>query len=220
MKCNVLITKTEEEVSELKKFCDENNWRLISNSFIDFEIVKAEIPKNYDWIFFGSRRAAYYFLQQAEIPVNCKVACIGHKTKSHLEKMGIEVQFVGQESGNPELVANELKSQIKTNFLIVPISNISGHSIANSFLKKQVEEFVVYNTINKTKKIIEQLDFIIFTSPSNVIGFLIENTIPSECKIIAWGKTTEKHLNSLGYKVYCTLKTASEVELVEIFKSI
>jgi uroporphyrinogen-III synthase len=219
MKCNVLITKTEEEVSELKKFCDENNWHLISNSFIDFEIVKAEIPKNYDWIFFGSRRAAYYFLQQTEIPVNCKVACIGQKTKSHLEKMGIEVHFVGKESGNPELVAKELKSQIKTNFLIVPISNISKHSIANSFPKKQVQELVVYKTKNQTKKIIEKLDFITFTSPSNVNGFLVENTIPVDCKIIAWGKTTEKDLMSRGYKVNYTLKTASEVELVEIFKS-
>jgi uroporphyrinogen-III synthase len=220
MKFNVLITKTEEEVSELKKFCDENNWHLISNSFIDFEIVKAEIPKNFDWIFFGSRRAAYYFLQQAEIPLNCKVACIGQKTKSHLEKMGIEVHFVGQESGNPELVAKELKSQIKTNFLIVPISNISKHSIANTFSKNQVEELVVYNTKNQTKKLIVKLDFITFTSPSNVNGFLVENTIPVDCKIIAWGKTTEKHLISLGYKVNYTLKTASEVELIAILKSI
>ncbi len=220
MKFNVLITKTEEEVSELKKFCDENNWYLVSNSFIDFEIVKAEIPKNYDWIFFGSRRAAYYFLQQAEIPLNCKVACIGQKTKSHLEKMGLKVDFFGQESGNPESVANELKNQITTKYLIIPISNLSNHSIASTFPKNQVCEMVVYKTKNQTKKINEKLDLIAFTSPSNVNGFLVENSIPVECIIIAWGKTTEKHLISLGYKVNYTLKTASEVELIEIFKSI
>ena len=220
MKSHVLITKTEDEVSELKKFCDENNLSLICNSFIDFEIIKAEIPKNYDWIFFGSRRAARYFLQQAKIPVNCKVACIGQKTKSHLEKMGLKVDFYGQESGKPESVANELKNEIKTNHLIIPISNISKHSIANVFPKNQVTEIVVYNTKNQTKKINEKLDLIAFTSPSNVDGFLIENVISDDCKIIAWGKTTEKHLLSKGYNPTFTLKSASEEELIQILQAI
>lgn len=220
MKSNVLITKTADEVSELKMFCDGNNMQLICNSFIDFEIVKAKIPKSYDWIFFGSKRAAHYFLQQAEIPKNCQVACIGKKTKSHLEKMGIEVDFFGQESGNPEAVAKELKRHIKTKFLFIPVSNVSSRSIAKVFPKKQVSEVVVYNTKKKTKKIIEKLDFIIFTSPSNVDGFLIENTISDHCKIIAWGKTTENHLISNGLNVNYTLNAASEEELIEIFQSI
>ena len=88
MKNNVLITKAADEVSEFKKFCDENNMQLICNSFIDFEIVKAEIPKNYDWIFFGSKRAAFYFLQQAEIPKNCQVACIGKKNEIAFRENG------------------------------------------------------------------------------------------------------------------------------------
>ena len=220
MKSHVLITKTEDDVSELKKFCEEKNWNLISNSFIDFEIVNAEIPQNFDWIFFGSKRAAFYFLLQAVIPANCKVACIGQKTKSHLEKMGLKVDFFGQESGNPELVANELKKQIQTENLIVPISNVSNHSIAKAFPKNQVSEIVVYMTKNQTKKINENLDLIAFTSPSNVDGFLLENTISKDCKIIAWGKTTEKHLISKGYKVHNTLNTASENELIEVLKSI
>ena len=220
MKINVLITKTADEVSEFKKFCDENNMQLVCNSFIDFEIVKADIPKNYDWIFFGSKRAAFYFLQQAEIPKNCQVACIGKKTKSHLEKMGIEVDFFGQESGNPEAVANELKSHIKTNFLFLPVSNVSSRSIAKIFPKKQVSEVVVYNTKMQTKKIEIKFEFIAFTSPSNVDGFLLENAISDYCKIIAWGKTTENHLISKGLKVNYTLNTASEEELIEIFQSI
>jgi uroporphyrinogen-III synthase len=219
MKSPVLITKTEDEVSELKKFCDENNLQLICNSFIEFELVRAEIPKNFDWIFFGSKRAAHFFLQQSEIPANCQVACIGQKTKSHLEKMGISVHFFGQESGNPELVANELKKQIQTANLIVPISNISNHSIAKVFPENQVSEIVVYNTKNQTKKINEKLNVIAFTSPSNVDGFLMENSISDNCKIIAWGKTTEKHLISKGYHVNYTLNTASENELLEILKS-
>jgi uroporphyrinogen-III synthase len=220
MKSPVLITKTEDEVSELKQFCDENNLQLICNSFIEFEIVKAEIPNNFDWIFFGSKRAAHYFLQQATIPANCKVACIGQKTKSHLEKMGLKVDFFGQESGNPESVANELKKQIQTANLIVPISNISNHSIAKIFSKNQVSEIVVYNTKSKTKKIDEKLNLIAFTSPSNVDGFLLENSISHKCKIIAWGKTTGKHLISKGYNPTFTLKSASETELIEILSSL
>ncbi len=218
MKFNTLITKTEDEVSELKKFCDENNLQLICNSFIEFELVKAEIPNNFAWIFFGSKRAAHYFLKQASIPAKCKVACIGQKTKSHLEKMGLKVDFFGQESGNPESVSNELKKQIQTANLIVPISNMSDHSIAKTFPKNQVSEIVVYNTKGKTKKIDEKLAAIAFTSPSNVDGFLLENSISDNCKIIAWGKTTEKHLMSKGYNPYFTLKTASETELIEILR--
>lgn len=220
MKSTVLITKTEDEVPELKKFCDENNLPLICNSFIEFELVKAEITNNFDWIFFGSKRAAKYFLAQASIPANCKVACIGQKTKSHLEKMGLTVDFFGQESGNPESVANELKKQIQTSNLIVPISNISNHSIAKIFPKHQVSEIIVYKTKNRTKKIAGNLSAIAFTSPSNLDGFLIENDISLNCKIIAWGKTTEKHLISKGYKPNFTLKSASESELIEILSSL
>jgi len=64
------------------------------------------------------------------------------------------------------------------------------------------------------------LDFIIFTSPSNVNGFLFDNSISDYCKIIAWGKTTENHLISKGFKVNYTLNTASENELIEILKVI
>jgi uroporphyrinogen-III synthase len=49
---------------------------------------------------------------------------------------------------------------------------------------------------------------------------LVENNIPSTAQIIAWGKTTEKHLISKGFQVNITLKEASIEELISIMFSI
>lgn len=218
MKTNILITKTAEEIPTLVQFCKDKSLNLYCHSFIDFNLVEAKFPQTFDWIFFGSKRAAFYYLKQAKIPQNCKIACIGEKTKENLEKMGISVDFFSTKSGNPEGVANELKSHIKTNFIIIPTSNLSKHSIAKVFPKNQVEEIVVYTTILRPKQIIEKLDYIIFTSPSNVDGFLLKNQLQPTTKIIAWGKTTANHLNAEGFEVYDVLQTSTEKEIIDKIK--
>jgi uroporphyrinogen-III synthase len=77
----------------------------------------------------------------------------------------------------------------------------------------------VYETIINSKIIEQQFDYIVFTSPSNVEGFLKENTISETTKVIAWGETTKRCLMEHQLEVWRTLKSASEEELIEIVKT-
>ena len=65
----------------------------------------------------------------------------------------------------------------------------------------------------------QEFDYITFTSPSNVEGYLKENIIPQQSKIIAWGETTKIYLLANRLEVYKTLKISSENEIIEILTS-
>lgn len=213
---SILITRPIEEVPLLEAFCAERNIRLLAESFIRFEAVKAEIPSPMETLFFGSSRAVDFFIAQSAIPVNCEIACIGPATASYLKQKGYHVHFSGEKAGNPDEVAEALKSWLGNRKLYIAQSAQSNRSMAKSLPAEQVREIVVYQTITVSKTIKESLDHLVFTSPSNLEGFLSSNSILPETKITAWGKTTEKALKDHGYHADFVLQEASEAELISI----
>ena len=215
---SVLITKELFEVPLLEKFCAKNKMDLIANSFIRFSLVQAEIPVNIEAVFFGSKRAVEFFLLQSDLPVSCKVACIGETTKNYIENLGIEVDFCGSKAGDPEFVAQELKEWLGKRKLHIALSDQSNRSMSKLLPEYQVDEFIVYQTISDPKPMPDAPDLIIFTSPSNLNGFLVENQISSRSKVIAWGKTTEKALNAVNIHPDLVLQQATESELIEILQ--
>ena len=212
----VLITKKDTEVTDLKDFCALNGCNLMAHSFIDFESVKSIFPEQYDWIFFGSKRAVDFFLDQHTLLATCKVACIGSTTAKHLITKGIIPDFVGDQAGDATAVASSLSQVVGNQILVIPISSKSKHSIANVIATSTCHEVVVYQTKLNSFQLTEQPAILIFTSPSNVEGFLRFNSISSSAAIVAWGKTTEKFLIDAGYSVSTVLKTANLEELPAI----
>lgn len=219
MESCLLITKNLAELSSLTSFCKENNLELVAQSFIDFEIIKSPIPTDIQVLFFGSKRAAHFFLLQSEIPSNCQVACIGETTKIQLEKMGITVDFWGSQAGNPEVVAEELKLWLCGRKMHVALSDVSNRSMAKVLPKEQIVEIPVYKTKQLAIEINQKPTIIAFTSPSNLSGYLLKNSIPKNAHLIAWGKTTELALNNLGFQANHVLTYSTEHELVEYLAS-
>jgi uroporphyrinogen-III synthase len=117
-----------------------------------------------------------------------------------------------------EYLAIEFKELVGNKIVLFPQSSISNRSIPSVFPAEQIKEISIYKTATYPK-IISNCDYYVFTSPSNVDGFLIENKFPSTAKIIAWGKTTEKYLIEKGVKVEHTLNNSTVEELVEYCKS-
>ncbi len=218
MQTSILITRSISEVPQLEAFCHAQKIHLIAESFIDFAPVKASIPSNIETIFFGSRRAVDYFLLQAEIPVSCEIACIGASTAAHLQKLGYRVHFTGTKAGDPQSVAEELKSWLGMRKLYVAQSAQSNRSMAKALPENQTEAIILYETISISKVISTPLNWIVFTSPSNLEGFLSSNSVSPETQIIAWGKTTEKALQSNDLKADFVLESASEAEIISILK--
>jgi len=211
---SILITKSNDDQGELAAFCASEKIGVLYHSFLTFSrVVIAEIP-SVDVLFFSSKRAVDFFLEQATIPASTKIACIGEGTKNHLEKLGYNVAYVGQHAGNPLLVSKDFADWLGNKTCSVILAKDSKKTITSYLNPSKTTTCVVYETTIARQKFTETFDCIIFTSPSNAEGFLKDNAISEKTKIIAWGETTQNYLIDQKIAVWKTLKMAKEEEVV------
>lgn len=208
----IFISKSNNDLELLPKFCSKNDITLHAEYLIRFEGVFFENPEKFDVVFFASIRAAHFFLEQQSLPSSISVACIGQTTARKLQELGLEVSFIGENSGAPDAVANQFKEWLGKRTVLFPQSAISKRSISKHLPENQVVERIVYKTISTCQEI-DSCDIYIFTSPSNVQSFLSCNK-KIDGKIIAWGETTKATLESHGFSVSKTLSVSDEVHLI------
>jgi uroporphyrinogen-III synthase len=219
MKTRVFISKNASDCESLVHFCIQNSIELIAQSLIEFEAVPFEIESNYDIAFFSSIRSGQFFFKNELQKSNVVYACIGQTTHSKLKKLGIECEFVGEEAGNPQKIAEEFKSWVKNRTVIFPQSNLSLGTFSSILPENQVINKIVYKT-NLIERKIENCQIYIFTSPSNLDSFLTINKIADEAKVIVWGKSTENRLLKKGIIADYVLAKSNFAELIEVLKSI
>ena len=210
----IFISKNESEVQELKAHYQKQNYTLIAHSFLQFEQVDFTIQHNYDVLFFSSPRSVLFFKARYELQSNKLVACTGSKTKQLLESLGVVVSFSGVNTSKINAVAEDFKSWLGDNNVLFPLSDISKKTISSLIDDAQKQEIIVYKTEIQPKKI-ALCDTYIFTSPSNVKGFLIANEIPTNGELISWGESTSAELRKYGVNELSELKNSSLSELYE-----
>ena len=208
----IFISKSNNDLELLPEFCSENGILLHAKSLIRFEGVFFENPEKFDVVFFASIRAAHFFLEQQSLPSSILVACIGQTTARKLQELGLEVSFIGENSGAPDAVANQFKEWLGNRTVLFPQSAISKRSISKHLPENQVVERIVYKTVSTCQEI-DSCGIYIFTSPSNVQSFLSCNE-KIDGKFIAWGETTKATLESNGFSVSKTLSVSDEVHLI------
>jgi uroporphyrinogen-III synthase len=218
MSTKLFISKQINELDSLYNFVQEKEIELIAHSFLQFEALPFKIESSYDAIFFGSPRAVDFFLQQEKLDSSVFIGCVGEITAQSLQYKGYSPHYIGKSAGDTTKIGVEFKEVVKDKKVLFPQSSISHRSIASLFPPDQIEEISIYKTATDPKSI-PSCDYYIFTSPSNVDGFLIDNQFPSNAKIIAWGKTTERYLLEKNQKVEHTLKNSTIEELMEYCKS-
>ena len=205
---SIFISKPESEVQGLKTQLTISGSILVAHSFLNFEPVDFEIKQDFEIIFFSSPRAVIFFKARYDIPKNVLIACTGVKTSSLLNSLGYEVTFSSEKPGQINQFSKEFKSWCKQRTVLFPISSISLKTISSLFPEKQKSEVIVYKT-TVNGKTLNPCDTYIFTSPSNVQGFLIKNLISKDARVISWGESTSKELKANGVKITNELKTAS-----------
>ena len=104
---SILITKSKDDKGALYDYCISQNIAILYHSFLTFKQVNISETTTSDVLFFSSKRAVDYFLQQTKISENTTVACIGESTKTHLNSKGIPVDFVGENAGQPETISKK-----------------------------------------------------------------------------------------------------------------
>jgi uroporphyrinogen-III synthase len=136
-----------------------------------------------------------------------------------LKNLGIHVDFVGENSGNPSDVSREFKNWLGNRKVLIPHSSESLLSITEYLNPNQIVLVEVYKTsLNPTK--IPVCDSYVFTSPTNVRAFLLANDRSSLKNVIAWGKSTENELVKNKIPVMKTLQTGTMMELENFLVSV
>lgn len=193
-------------------FCKQQQLNLIAHSLISFEPKDFEVSNSYDIIFFSSIRSATFFLRKEKIDDSKKIACIGQETATKLQNLGMNIDFIGMNSGNPYDVSLEFKNWLGKCNVLIPHSSESLLSIREFLNPDQVILVEVYKTVLQPT-IIPICDYYVFSSPSNVRAYLLTNNSSSLKNVIAWGKSTEKELLLNKIPVMKVLQTGTLIEL-------
>jgi uroporphyrinogen-III synthase len=214
----IFISKDFTELAHLPVFCAERSLELIAQSCIQFAELPFAVALPYEVVFFGSVRAASFFLAQHELMDGVEVACIGETTATKLRAMNLPVAFVGEKAGNPTEVADAFKTWLGTRRVLFPLSSVSKESIVQVIPAAQAEKVVVYETRPKEQQF-NDFDLAVFTSPSNLKSFLdAKNTIPA--LTIAWGQTTYEAMLERNITASYTLTTSTEAELISVLQDL
>ena len=110
-----------------------------------------------------------------------KIAAFGQSTAKYLQKSGLKVEFIGE--GVPSDVAQSFSSILKSEEIVFfPSSNRSLGTVQSVLENRNKIVLETYQTLIIDKKV-ENHDFLVFTSPSNVEAFLLSNKVkmPQHC---------------------------------------
>jgi len=120
-----------------------------------------------------------------------KIFCIGHKTKRIVEATFGDKSIIGV-SDNGEQLAEEIIKHFTEKKMIFFCGNQRRDVLPDQLKKNGIdlEEIIVYHTIETPQKIPKHYDGILFYSPSGVRSFFSKNTTEKSTQLFVIGKTT------------------------------
>lgn len=207
---SIRILSTKKLKSNQKQFLLNAGFRLVEADFIQIKSHKINISSNYDFLIFTSQNAVLSVLENENHPIlKSKISfCVGIKTRQLLEENGFQVEQSFDYA--EELVEYLLKHHSEKKFTFFS-GNLRRDTIPNAFQKNNIifEEIEVYQTHLTPHKIDNQVDGILFFSPSAVQSYVKENTITNEiCFCI--GTTTAAELTT-NNRIIANLPTVENV---------
>ncbi|WP_066757384.1 uroporphyrinogen-III synthase [Crocinitomix algicola] len=214
----ILITNERNSYSAIKDWCSKRGIPFSQKSFIKtVGVPHLNIPSS-DWIFFSSPNSISTYLAHYSINAK-KIAVYGEGSEREALKHGLNIDFVGPIENNPKTIAQFFDNDPGST-IFFPLSQRSKRSIIKEIGKATVFELETYKTIIQPS-LVQSHEVLIFTSPSNLEGFLVLNKISDNQTLIAYGRTTEAALLSLNLSnTIITLKTSTELELEKVIRKL
>ena len=194
-------------------------FRFECRSLIDFKSLSFDLPNDFEVVFFSSIRSAKFLSESKKINFDkYSIACAGTQTALKLNEMGFNTDFIASNASDPKHVSEEFSAWLGARKVFIPSSNRSLRSIEESIPNDQIQRTIVYETLLLPLKIFST-DVLVFTSPSNVHAYFIENDILEDSIVIAWGHSTKKALLDYGCQPAKMLKEGKLSELKRILES-
>jgi len=177
--------------------------------------LDAYILKNVDWLFFTSKNAVEYFFElKPQFPKKVKFGVMGSGSEDTLRRNGHFADYTGEGIDTAE-VANEFAKLANGTTVMFPGAESPMRSIHQALsADTKIIDLPVYETVFLED--VEQTfaDILVFTSPSNVDAYFVNNLLEPNQKIVAIGKSTGKKFDEIGIE-YKLPFSPDEVGLAE-----
>jgi len=192
---SIWISRDLKKDSIFRKVIKKNNHKITDESLIKLDSKNINSLPDCNWIFLNSAFALDSILHLKNDFNMKKIAAFGPATAKHIQKNGLNVDFIGL--GTPQQVAEKFDSIISSKEIVfIPSSNKSLGTVQGILKESNKKLLDTYTTILIDKKL-KHYDLLVFTSPSNVEAFLNSNKI-SDQKVISIGPSTTSALKNAG----------------------
>lgn len=220
MNKSVFISRDLSLNSPFRNRLETADFVVTGRSLLDFKPIPFKAFPKTDWIFFYSRKAVEFFLTQTHnLPTDIKIAAYGSGTAEALKTYQITPNFVGTGEGKSTLAAFlKMANHQSVLFPQAARSRRTVEKLADDQL--DCSPLIVYD--NVIREIVEKsaADFLVFTSPLNVIAYFEHHQLEKHQKIIVIGKTTGAALEKYGIVNFEIAKTPSEEGLSKVILSV
>jgi uroporphyrinogen-III synthase len=218
---SVLISKELGKNPLIKQWCNDQEISLIEKSFITFQGLPGKSIPTTDWVFFSSPNSVELYFQHYQLKAR-QIAAYSDGTSRALMQAGYSPDFIGDITKSPKQIGADFLSILHPESTVFfPISNLSKKSIYRVVSKVRSCSFeVTYTTLLAKESLVDLMDILIFTSPSNLEGFLRKNKIADCAILIAIGDTTAEAIKDLKItnQIFIS-KEPNEKGLLEVLKS-
>jgi len=200
----VFISRELSEKSYFRKALEKHDIEVEARSLIRTVAVITKLDnyilRNADWLFFSSKNAVEYFFQlDPLLPKKVKFGVMGSGSEDMLRRKGHFVDFTGD--GDPSEVAAEFAALANGKTVVFPSAENSMRSIQQALsADTKIIDLTVYETILEDDVMQTGAEIMVFTSPSNVEAYFVDNLLDPDQKIIAIGVSTGKKLDEMGVK--------------------
>lgn len=191
---------------------------------IGIEFLNFEMPSTVEYAIFTSQNGVKAFLNTAkDLPLleeraGVRCFCVGQKTKALLEKNGLKVTKMVDNSAE----LGEFLVKTHKNDSLHYFCGLQRRDELPSILKSngiEISEVKTYKTILIPKKFEQKWDGILFFSPSGVESYISENSISkNETTVICIGATTAAEASRYFENVVVANSTSVESVIAKAVK--
>lgn len=225
MENKIQILSTKPIGAALSRVAREHNICIDEISFIKTkEVISeelkkriAELSKQNITVVFTSANAVNAVKKLLPAKPSWKIFCISHQTKNAVADALGEKNIIGT-AENGEKLAEEIIKYSSVKRVVFFCGNQRREVLPEKLKKNEIEleEIVVYKTIEKSKLISKHYDGIIFFSPSGVRSFFSINKVNESVQIFAIGNTTANEIKVHSQLPIMISKHPDKEELVQL----
>ena len=216
---SVFISRELSEHSYFRRAIEKNGVKIEARSLIRTVPVITKLDpyilKHVDWIFFSSKNAVEYFFQlDPQFPKHVKFGTMGSGSEEMLRRKGYFTNYLGTGIDTADVAASFAKLANGSTVLF-PCAEGTMRSIQQGLsADTKVIDLPVYETVLEEDVEASGADVLVFTSPSNVDAYFVDNLLDPYQKVVAIGKSTGKKFDEMGVK-YTLPFSPDEVGLAE-----